>query len=105
MPLGEREPLSLGAEGAEPRGTRSPERWANRVPGNGLCSQEPGSSAASRPLHADRGRGTGSQAPITARSCAVSTYCWKLVTLPSRTRQTWHISASSVLPVPVNVPV
>ena len=43
--------------------------------------------------------------PITSCSCAVSTNCWKLVSLPSRTLNTWQTCASKVLPVALKVPV
>jgi hypothetical protein len=45
------------------------------------------------------------RAPITSCSCAVSTNCWKLVTLPSRSFQTWHTWASRFLLVSLCVPV
>src|ERR1019366_3171996 len=41
----------------------------------------------------------------TSCSCAVSTYCWKLVILPSLTFHTWQTCASSFLPVCLQVPV
>jgi hypothetical protein len=45
------------------------------------------------------------RAPITSCNCAVSTNCWKLVTLPSRILNTWHTCASKLLPVALTVPV
>ena len=52
-----------------------------------------------------RGRsGTAQPRPITRATWRVSVYCWKVLALPSATRQTWTICALSSLPVALQVP-